>query len=259
MPPELFDTHCHLDDEQFDGIRGEVVTRATEAGVTNFVVVGTTSDTSQKCLEIANEFDGAHAAVGIQPNYCAKATDEDWESIVELSSKPNVVAIGETGLDRYWDYTPFDIQQDFFRRHVELSNETGLPFIIHMRECGDEIVELLKPLSNQFSLNGVMHSFTGDWDLTKRCLDLGLYISFAGMLTFKKSNDLREVAAKVPEDRLLIETDAPYLSPHPKRGQRPNEPALVSLTAECLAETRGVSIEEIADTTTRNAKAFFKM
>lgn len=254
---QLIDTHAHLDDEQFDESRAEVVQRAVAAGVQSIVCVGTTADSSEKVAALTHEFASLVAAVGIQPNYCGNAAAGDWDRVVALTRQPNVKALGETGLDRYWDYTPFEQQKDYFDRHLRLSQKTGLPFVVHMRDCGDEIVTMLQEARRRGPLCGVMHSFTGDQPLCEACLELGLYISFAGMVTFKKSSALREVAANVPENRLLIETDAPYLSPHPKRGQRPNEPALIVHTAQCLAETRGISEKELATTTTQNARQLF--
>lgn len=253
----LFDTHAHLDDEQFDADRDAVVARAHAAGVSTIVAVGTTADSSQKCIDIAARYAGVYAAVGIQPNHCAEAQPGDWNRIVELAKQPRVVALGETGLDRYWDYTPFDIQQDYFDRHLRLSQQLDLPFIVHMRDCGVDIVEMLRVARQRGPLRGVMHSFTGDAALAAEYLDLGLYISFAGMVTYKKSDDLRAVAATIPSDRILIETDAPYLSPHPKRGQRPNEPALLVHTAACLAKARGASADEFALQTSANAQRLF--
>ncbi len=211
----LFDTHAHLDDEQFDDIRSDVVKRAREAGVRQIVAVGTTADSSEKTVELAAQFEEVLAAVGIQPNYCAAAKPADWDRIVALARQPGVIAIGETGLDRYWDYTPFELQQDYFDRHIRLSQEAGLPFIVHMRDCGDDILKMLRDAATHGPLCGVMHSFTGDAELAGQCVELGLYISFAGMVTYKKSIELREIASAVRPDRLLIETDAPYLSPHP--------------------------------------------
>jgi TatD DNase family protein len=149
------------------------------------------------------------------------------------------------------------LQQEYFDRHLRLSQQRDVPFIVHMRDCGDEIVAMLRTAHDRSPLRGVMHSFTGDEALAEQCLELGLYISFAGMVTYKKSDELRRVAASIPDDRLLIETDSPYLSPHPKRGQRPNEPALVVHTAECLAEVRGASLESLAEQTTENARRLF--
>ena len=255
---KFFDTHAHLDDDAFAEILPEVVERAVTSGITRMICVGTTLAASQRCVEIAGQFEAVYAAVGIQPNYCSEADPEDWSQIVELSSAEKVVAIGETGLDKYWDHTPFELQESYFDRHLKLSAETGLPFIVHMRECGEEIYQMLKESAKHAPLRGVMHSFTGNIELAERCLNLGMYISFAGMVTYKKAADLREVAAAIPLNKLLIETDAPYLSPHPKRGVRPNEPALIMHTAECLAEVHGIPLKELAEMTTANAQALFQ-
>lgn len=254
---ELFDTHAHLNAGQFEAILPDVIQRANDAGVTKVTVVGCTAEDSQTAIDIAEQYDGVFASVGIQPNYVSEANEGDYEKIVELAKHPSVIAIGETGLDRYWDRAPFELQQEYFAKHIQLSISTGKPFIVHMRECGDDILDSLKPFTGQAPLKGIMHSFTGDAELAVKCMEFGLHISFAGMLTYKKSDDLRSVAATIPLDRLLVETDCPYLSPHPKRDQRPNEPALVRLTAECLAEQKKVSLEEIAQITTANACKLF--
>ena len=255
---QLYDTHAHLDDEPFAGNLEKVVSRACAAGVADIVAIGTTADSSEKTTRIAERFDGVHAAVGLQPNYCSKANSEDWDRIVRLAQHPAVVALGETGLDRHWDYTPFDVQLDYFQRHLTLSQQIGLPFVVHMRDCEADILEALRDARKRGALSGVMHSFTGSADTARECLELGLYISFAGMVTFKKSDVLRAVAASIPADRLLIETDAPYLSPHPVRGQRPNEPALMVHTARCLAKVRGTELEQLASQTTANAQRLFQ-
>jgi TatD DNase family protein len=249
----LFDTHAHLDDEQFDGIREAVIDRAVAAGVQWMIAMGTTASTSRQCCQIAASSPHVWASVGIQPNNAHEATLEDWSVIQGLVSQDRVVALGETGLDRYWDRCPFEIQVEWFERHVRLSQETQLPFIVHMRECEEDIIETLTRCSDGETLNGVMHSFTGSIETAEAAMELGLDISFAGMVTFKNAADLREVASQIPLDRLLIETDAPYLAPHPKRGQRPNEPALLVHTAQCLADVHGVSYEELARQTTCNA------
>jgi len=253
----LFDTHTHLDQSDFDDNRAEVVERAQAAGVTQLIAVGCTAEDSRKCVQLARDFGGVYAAVGIQPNYIAEAKPEDWAAIEQLAKEPGVVAIGETGLDRHWDYTPFDQQQDFFDRHMRLAERLGLPFIVHMRDCEDEIMSSLREARQRGELKGVMHSFTGDAEMAAECVELGMHISFAGMLTYKKSQALRACAATIPDDRLLIETDSPYLSPEPMRSKRPCEPAFVRHTAECLAKVRGVSPEELAALTTANARAFF--
>lgn len=254
----LFDTHCHLDDEQFDSNRDDVVAGAVEAGVDTILAVGTTAASSLTSVGLAQKYDPVLAAVGIQPNYCAEAAVDDWDKVVELAGSPQVVALGETGLDRYWDHTPFDVQEDYFDRHIRLAQERALPFIVHMRDCEEDILRMLREARSRGPLQGVMHSYTGTVEAAAECIELGLYISFAGMVTYKKSDDLREVAATIPDDRILVETDAPYLSPHPKRGQRPNVPALVVHTATCLAETRGASLEAFAELTTTNAIRLFK-
>jgi TatD DNase family protein len=254
---QLFDTHSHLDQPEFDDDRAEVVARAKEAGVENIIAIGISADTSQACIELAGEYDGIHAAVGMQPNYLADAQPNDWDRVVAMVDEPGVVAIGETGLDRYWDFTPFDVQQDYFDRHIRLSQQCGLPFIVHMRDCDEDILVMLREARRRGPLNGVMHSFTGGQAMADECLAMGLYISFAGMVTYKKSADLRAVAATVPADRILVETDSPYLSPEPVRKIKRNEPAHVRHTAACLAEVRGTTLEEFAALTTENAKRLF--
>lgn len=253
----LFDTHAHLDQEEFDADRAAVVARAVESGVEAIVCVGTSAATSEKCVRIAAEHEPVHAAVGIQPNYVHEAAPGDWDRIVKLAERPKVVALGETGLDRYWDYAPFDLQQDYFDRHLRLSAELGLPLIVHMRECEADILEMLRAARRRGPLRGVMHSFTGGAEMAAECVAMGLYVSFAGMATFKKSDALRACAATIPADRLLVETDSPYLSPEPVRKRRRNEPAHVRHTAARLAEVRGVSLEELAAQTTANARRLF--
>ncbi len=254
----LFDTHAHLDDEQFEGVRDEVLERARQAGVRRIIAVGTTAGSSGQCVELAARYAEVDAAVGIQPNYCAEAAAGDWDTVVRLANDPRVVALGETGLDLYWDFTPLPLQQDYFDRHLRLSQQSGLPFIVHMRDCGAEILAMLEEARRRGPLAGVMHSFTGDAELAERCLELGLFISFAGMVTFKKSTELRSVASTIPADRILIETDAPYLAPHPCRGRRPNEPELIRHTAICLAEVRGMAPEEFSEQTYHNAARLFQ-
>jgi TatD DNase family protein len=253
---ELIDTHAHLDEHAFATDCDQTVARAVEAGISAILVVGTTVESSRNSVALAKRYPNAFAAVGIQPNYVADATEEDWQAISELALLDNVVAIGETGLDRYWDYAPIDRQIDYFRRHLRLARERNLPFIVHCREADGDVLEVLRDESSEGSLRGVMHAFSSDQRMAQHCLDLGLHISFAGMVTYKKNESLRSVAAIVPEDRLLLETDSPYLAPTPKRGKR-NEPAFVAHTARCVAELRAVSIEELARSTTQNAQSLF--
>lgn len=253
----LFDTHAHLDQEDFDDIRDDVVQRAKSAGISHCVCIGTTTETSRKCIEIAVKYDSIYAAVGIQPNYVAEARSEDWDKIVELADSPQVVAIGETGLDRYWDFAPFELQQDYFDRHIRLAQQRNLPFVVHMRDCELDIMKMLQEAHRRGPLHGIMHSFTGDVQMADECVELGMHISFAGMVTFKKSDALRACAASIPQDRLLLETDSPYLSPEPRRSKKPNEPANLLHTAKCVAEVRGTSLEQLAEQTTANAFKLF--
>ncbi|MCD0462837.1 TatD family hydrolase [Roseiconus lacunae] len=258
MTLRLFDTHAHLNTDAFDDNVDDVVRRAREVGVEAIMVIGIDAATSRRACELAAQFPGVlYAAVGIQPNSAAEAAPDDFSVIEELAGYPGVRAIGETGLDCYWDDTPLEMQHDYFDRHIELCRQTALPMVIHMRESGGLIVDQLR---RQAAVPpGIMHSFTGDWECASACLELGLHISFAGMVTFKKSNELREVAKQVPADRLLVETDSPYLSPEPLRGKRPNEPARVEHTLRCLAEVRGVSPESLAEITTDNARRLFQL
>lgn len=252
------DTHAHLDEEAFDAIRDEVVDRASAAGVATIVTVGTTLASSEAGIALARQYRSVFAAVGIQPNYTGQVGAGDWDQIVRLAAEPLVVAVGETGLDRYWDFTAFDIQQDYFDRHLRLAQQRDLPAIVHMRDCAAETLAMLREARQRGPLRGVMHAFSGDADTARACLDLGLHVSFAGMVTFKKSQALRDVARTIPDDRILIETDSPYLTPHPRRGQKPNEPALLPHTAACLAEVRGMDLARFADLATANARQLFR-
>jgi TatD DNase family protein len=253
----FFDTHAHLDQPEFDEDRDAVVQRAREAGVTAILSVATTAESSRATLDLAARFEGVYAAVGIHPNYAAQAAPGDWDRVRQLVGQPGVIALGETGLDRYWDYTPFEVQQDFFDRHLTLSAETGLPVVIHSRDCDADILAMLRAARQRGPLKGIMHSFCGAPETAAECLELGLFISFAGMATYKKNDALREIAKTIPADRLLIETDSPYLSPEPVRKIRRNEPAHVVHTAGRLAEALGVSIDQLGEQTTQNAKTLF--
>lgn len=256
----LFDTHAHLADEQLAAEAETVVARAQAAGVAEILSVGTDLASSRACVALAQRLAGVYASAGLHPNHVAGAQPGEWEAIVALAHAGGVVALGETGLDRHWNDTPFDQQRESFAQHWELSHQTGLPVIVHMRDCADDIVAALAAAAQRFGvLRGVMHSFTGDAALAETCLQFGLHISFAGMVTFKKSADLRSVAARIPADRLLLETDSPYLSPEPHRGRRPNEPARLVHTAECLAQVRGTSLEELARQTTANARRWLRL
>ncbi len=254
----LFDTHAHLASEHLANDLPGVLARAKASGVATILSVGTQLSSSRRSCELAATQEGVLASVGIHPTHASDALPTDWDAIVKLASEDSqVVALGETGLDNYWKEVPFALQEDYFDRHLRLSQQLHLPFIVHQRECMAEILAMLRAAALRGPLRGVMHSFTGTPDEAAECLELGLHISFAGMVTFKKSDDLRAVAKTIPADRILLETDSPYLSPEPFRGKRPNEPARVVHTAKCLAEARGVSLAPFAEQTTANARALF--
>jgi TatD DNase family protein len=255
----LIDSHAHLADGRLAADLDAVLARAREAGVRGVVVPATTADDADAGVALAARLPGeVFAAVAIHPNHGAGARPGDLDRVAALAGRPEVVAIGETGLDRYWDDTPFPLQRELFDFHLDLSRRTGKPVIIHARECYADILESLR--GHGGPLRGVLHSFTGTADDAEALLALGLHLSFAGMVTFanRALDPLREVAARVPADRLLVETDSPYLSPHPFRG-RPNEPARVALVAETLARLRGEGLEDLAAATTRNAVALFRL
>src|SRR5262249_51628947 len=252
-------THAHLDDEQFAADLPAVLARAEAAGVRHVVAVATTAPSSAKCVELAARHPLLVAAVGIQPNHVAEAALGGWGGGVALVRGERVVAWGETGLDRSWDSPPFPQQEDYFARHLELARKHNLAVVIHCREAEADVVRMLRAeYDRQGPVRGVMHSFTGDAATAERCLAAGLYISFAGMVTYKNARPLREVAARVRLDRRLVETDSPYLAPVPVRGKR-NEPANVAHTAACLAQVLGVTPEVLAAQTTRNARALFSL
>ncbi|QGJ70548.1 D-aminoacyl-tRNA deacylase [Planctomycetales bacterium 10988] len=250
----LVDTHTHLNSKEFNESVAEVVGRAVAEGVRQMLVVGIDRASSERAVEIASQYAEVFAVVGIQPNSAHQATEADWKTILEMAAHPKSVALGETGLDRYWDHCPFDVQQRWFQLHLEQAAKSEMPFVVHCREAEADVLAMLKEAGKSQQLRGIMHSYAGDMETALVCVELGMHVSFAGMVTFKKSDALREVAAAIPADRLLIETDCPYLSPEPKRGKFPNEPARVRHTLDCLAVVRGVSSEELAQQTTQNAR-----
>jgi len=256
---QLFDTHAHLDDDAFTDDLAQLIERAQAAGLIAVVTVGVNASSSEAAIRIAERFPMVWAAVGIHPNYAAQAAPNDWDTITKLIHHPRVVALGETGLDRHWHYTPFDLQEDYFCRHLELSRETGLPVIIHCRDAENDLCRLLDfTYMKHGPLRGVLHSFSGSWETAQLGLDVGLYISFAGMLTYKSAANLRQVAGRVPESRLLVETDSPYLVPVPLRGKiQRNEPAHIVHTLHCLARLRNTDVESLAAITTENARQLF--
>ena len=252
----FIDTHAHLESEQFDGRQNLMIQTALDAGVQKIIAIGCTWGSSQKSLYLAKQHENVFAAVGIHPNYCSTATDHDWERILAMLEHPKVVALGETGLDRYWDYAPIDLQREYFLRHLELSRKIEKPFVVHCRDADDEVRDVLRNAAQGGPLNGVMHSFCQSAQSAQEYLSMGLHLSFTGMLTFRKNDALRQTAASLPIERIFVETDAPYLAPMPNRGKR-NEPAFVRFTLNCLAKAHGMEPEEMAELTTSNARRFF--
>jgi TatD DNase family protein len=249
------DTHAHLTDERLRSQLQAVIERA--ASLERIICVATSASDSKACVEAARQFPQVRAAVGIHPNHGHEAGPNDWDEVVALSTDRAVVAIGETGLDRHWDFTPFAVQEDFFARHLALSRQTGKPIVIHCREADADVVGMLRAEFDRHGpIRGVLHSFCSSWATAEAGLEMGLFLSFSGMLTYKTADDVRAVAAKVPLDRLLVETDCPYLAPVPHRGKT-NEPGFVAHTGARLAEVRGVDPQQLAAITTANARLLF--
>ncbi|MGA2031821.1 MAG: TatD family hydrolase [Thermoguttaceae bacterium] len=258
----MIDSHAHLDDQQFDADRHAVVQRALQAGVEAILCVGTTAATSEAAVRVAETYSQVYAAVGIHPNSCAEAGADDWPRITALLQHPRVVAMGETGLDRYWDFAPIELQTEYFVRHLQLAQQRDLPVVIHCREAQEDVLSVLRAAVARAPLRAVLHAFSGDAAMAAECLELGLHVSFAGNVTYtnKKFQTLRTVAAGVAANRILIETDSPYLTPEPLRGrQKRNEPALMVHTASQLAALRGIPLDQFAAQTTQNARQLFRL
>jgi TatD DNase family protein len=247
---KLVDSHCHLDDKQFDPDRAEVIERAREAGVERMMTIGTGNGPPdlEAALRLARQHSFIYATVGVHPHDAAKATPETFAALEALAAETKVLALGEIGLDYHYDFSPRDVQRNVLVEQLKLAARAGKPIVIHTREAWDDTLSLLR---EHWSGVGIIHCFSGGPAEARQALDLGFYLSFGGVLTFPKADALREAARLAPEDRLLIETDAPYLAPVPKRGKR-NEPAFMVETARRLAEVRGVAPEHIAEVTTAN-------
>ncbi|MCG8605485.1 TatD family hydrolase [bacterium] len=250
----LIDTHAHLYFDWFDQDRDEVIARAQTADVKKIINIAIDLKSSRKCIELTEEYDGLFATVGIHPNDSTQLSDKALEELAELCRHPKVVAIGEIGLDLYRERSPREIQFEAFRQQIRLAKKCGLPIVIHNREAGQSILEILQSEGSN-GLTGVFHCFSEDKAIAQQVIEMGYYISFTGNLTFKKSK-LPEIARNVPLQRILLETDSPFLSPEPKRGRR-NEPVHVCHIAEKLAEIHGTSLEEIGEITSRTAIRLF--
>ncbi|MBL5768923.1 hydrolase TatD [Heyndrickxia sporothermodurans] len=251
----LFDTHVHLNDSQYAEDLEVVIQNAKEAGVSNMVVVGFDRPTITKAMELVETYEFLYASVGWHPVDAIDMTEQDLAWIEQLAKHPKVVALGEMGLDYHWDKSPKYIQKDVFRKQIRLAKKVKLPIIIHNREATQDIVDILKE-EDAKEVGGIMHCFSGSTEVAKECIDMNFFISLGGPVTFKNAKKPKEVASEIPLSHLLIETDCPYLAPHPYRGKR-NEPAYVKLVAEQIAMIKGIPLEEVAKITNRNAKRLF--
>lgn len=252
--PVLVDTHAHLDDPQFEHDLEETIRRAVAAGVHFIITVGTNITSSKSAVAIAEAYEGVFAAVGVHPHEAKETDKRTWEELRQLAKHPRVIAIGEIGLDFYRNLSPAPDQRRAFRAQLRMAKELGLPIIVHDRDAHREVLEMLQ--ADGAGLQGVMHCFSGSLETAQEAIQMGFYISTAGSVTFPNAIRLREVIARVPLERLLVETDCPYLAPMPYRGRR-NEPVYLRLIATKVAETRGISFQSIAQATTVNARRLF--
>ncbi len=259
VAPLLVDTHCHLDFADFAEERDAIIQRALDHGIARQVTICTRVKRFADIIKIAVKYESVYASVGTHPNNAHEELDVTAEDLIRLAQHPKVVAIGEAGLDYHYDYAPPAAQQQGFRTHIAASRATGLPLVIHARSADEDMISILQEEIGKGAFPFILHCFSSGAELARIGVELGGYVSFSGILTFKNSPEIREIARNVPRDRLLVETDAPYLAPVPHRGKR-NEPSFVRHTAKVLAETIGVSVEEIAALTTDNAfRLFTKM
>lgn len=247
----LVDSHCHLDFPDFAAERTDIVARARAAGIGRIVTISTRVKKHADVLAIAEEYPDVFCSVGTHPHHADEELDIDAAALISRSEHPKVVAVGEAGLDYHYDTGSHDNQAKSFRQHIEAARKTGLPLVIHSRDCDADMAAILREETEKGAFPAVLHCFTGGRELAFTAIELGHYVSFTGILTFKRSDALREIAAALPADRILVETDSPYLAPGPHRGKR-NEPSYVVETARVLAATRGVTAEEIARQTTEN-------
>lgn len=251
----LFDTHAHLNAEDYSGDLQEVIARAQAAGVTNMNIVGFDHQTIEKAMELIDRYDFLYASVGWHPVDAIDLTAADLDWIESLTKHPKVVAIGEIGLDYHWDKSPKDIQKEVLRKQIRLAKKVHLPIIIHNREATADLLEIFKEEGAE-QVGGIMHCFSGSPEIARECIKMNFYISLGGTVTFKNAKKPKEVAAEIPLDKLLIETDCPYLTPEPNRGKR-NEPSYVKFVAEEIAKIKGITYDEVASATMENAKKCF--
>lgn len=251
----LIDSHVHLDDKRFDADRDMLIKSLKDNGVELAINIGADLQTSINSVELAKKYDNIYAAVGVHPHSAKEVTEETLEKLKEMAEEEKVIAIGEIGLDFYYDNSPRDIQRKWFKEQLKLAKEIDMPVIIHSRDATQETLDIIREAQDG-SLKGVLHSFSGSPEIAEEYIKLGFYISIGGPVTFKNARVVKEVAEFIPLDKLLIETDGPYLTPEPYRGKR-NEPMYVKYTAEKIAGIKGISVEEVAEATNRNTKKLF--
>ena len=255
----LIDSHAHIQGKEYAGEAEAVIERARAAGVEKIVVVGGAGDMSSntEAVALAARFENVYATVGMHPHDAKDVGAEELQTLKELAASPKVVAVGETGLDYYYSHSPHDAQQRVFGQFIHMAYDTDLPIVVHERDAARDAVELLRT-EGSAKLRGVIHCFTGDYEAACAYLDLGFYLSFTGIITFKNAEPLREVVRKVPLEKMFVETDSPYLTPVPHRGRR-NEPAYVRFVAETIAKAKGVEFAEVARVTSANVKKLFRI
>lgn len=255
----LIDSHAHIQGKEYAGEAEAVVARARDAGIEKIIVVGGAGDMSSntEALALAVRFDDIYATVGMHPHDAKDVSDEELSTLRELTSRPKVIAVGETGLDYYYNHSPRDVQRRVFSQFIHMACATGLPIVVHERDAANDAADLLRS-EGAGRLRGVIHCFTGNYDAARAYLDLGFYLSFTGIITFKNADALRDVVRQVPLERVFVETDSPYLTPVPHRGKR-NEPAYVRFVAETIAKVKKLAVEEVARATTANVKDLFSI
>jgi TatD DNase family protein len=255
----LIDSHAHIQGKEYAGEAAALIERARAAGVEQIIAVGGAGDMSSnaEAVRLADAFANIYATVGMHPHDAKAVGADELQTLRELTQHPRVVAVGETGLDYYYDYSPREVQRRVFADFIHMALATELPIVVHERDAAADGAELLRS-EGESKLRGVIHCFTGSYEAARAYLDLGFYISFTGIVTFKNAEPLRDVARQIPLDRILVETDSPYLTPVPHRGKR-NEPAHVRLVAATLANVKGVTLEEVARATTLNARQLFRI
>jgi TatD DNase family protein len=255
----LIDSHAHIQGREYAGEVDAVVRRARAAGVEKIIVVGGAGELSsnEAAVQLAQSHAELYATVGMHPHDAKDVSDGDLRKLQALTERPKVVAVGETGLDYYYNHSPRDVQCNLFTQFIHMACETDLPIVVHEREAAQDVAALLR-CEGKGKVRGVIHCFTGNYEAACAYLDLGLYLSFTGIITFTKADSLRDVVQKVPLERILLETDSPYLTPVPYRGKR-NEPAYVQLVAEAVSEIKGIALEKVADVTTRNVRYLFNI